>query len=115
MCVGLVVIVIVAIAAVVGLAFDNNYEKNSDCSRCESRNNLENNLDKCKDYENSKSNIDEIHDNLFESYNKSFEKAERIGVLRNLEKINYSEKYNELKKFLPISKKKFLINFWLKN
>lgn len=32
----------------------------------------------------------------------------------DLEKINYTEKYNELKKLLPVPKKIFLLNYWLK-
>lgn len=52
-----------------------------------------------------KSSIDSLYLNLpvllVDSYN-------------DLEKINYSEKYNELKNFLPISKKKFMIDYWLK-
>lgn len=90
LCVALVVIVIVAIATLVGLAInsscnckndlENNFKNNSDCS------DFEKNFKNCKDYENSKSNIDKIHDNLFADYNFSYEKAERIGVWRNLEK-----------------------------
>jgi hypothetical protein len=53
-----------------------------------------------------KSSVDSLYLNLpvllVDSYN-------------DLEKINYLEKYNELKIFLPISKKKFTINFWLNN